>query len=524
MTKRVEIYDSTLRDGAQAVGISFSAGDKLKIAKALAGFGVDYVEGGNPFASKADAEFFRAARSLELGRTRLAAFGATRRRGVSAGEDPSVRALLDADTPVCAVFGKAWDFHAVAVLGAGLDENLTMIADTVAFLKSRGKTVVFDAEHFFDGYKDNPEYALRTVRSAAGAGADVVCLCDTNGGAFPDETAEMTAAAVRALPGAVVGIHAHNDGGMAVANSVMAVEAGARQVQGTFTGFGERCGNASLSQVIANLQLKRGCRLVPDASLPLLTQTARFVAEVANVALSGREPFVGRHAFSHKAGMHIDGVRKNPRSFEHVPPEAVGNERRLLTSESSGRSAVLPRVLRVCPSATRESPETEAVLRRLKELTGDGYQFEGAEATFELVARKTLGLYRPFFEVRNFKVITEQLPDGRGASVATIKIAVDGREEITADEGEGPVNALDKALRKALGVFYPSLGGMRLTDYKVRVLDGSDATAAKVRVLIESADGADSWTTVGVSKDIIEASLIALVDSVEYKLMKETGG
>ncbi|MDR1688386.1 MAG: citramalate synthase [Clostridiales bacterium] len=521
MKKTVTIFDSTLRDGAQAEGISFSVEDKLKIVKELDNLGVSYIEAGNPGSNPKDLEFFTRVRQLRLNHSKIAAFGSTRRRDITAAEDKNVESLLTADTQVVVIFGKSWDFHVTDIIKTTLDENLRMIEDTVAYLKSKNREVIFDAEHFFDGYKANPEYAVSTLLSAQKAGADSVCLCDTNGGAFPQEVFEITKLVTEKLS-VPVGIHCHNDCGMAVANSVMAVAAGAVCVQGTLIGFGERCGNANLSTIIPNLQLKQNINCLPEGKIQLITGSARFVSEVANLGLSDREPYVGRSAFAHKGGMHVDGVSKSPASFEHIDPELVGNERKVLTSEVSGRSTILSKIKRISPQIEKDSPETEEIMSRLKELEHEGYQFEAAESAFELVIRKHLGKYKPFFELFDFRVIGEYPTAEQGASArATIKIMVDGKTEITAAEGDGPVNALDKALRKALEVFYPSLSEVHLTDYKVRVLDEKSATAAKVRVLIESSDGRESWSTVGVSTDIIQASWIALVDSIEYKLIKD---
>ena len=517
---KITIYDSTLRDGAQAEGISFSVEDKLKIVKALDAFGTDYIEAGNPGSNPKDLEFFRRAKEMNLQTSKLVAFGSTRRRDIDVADDKNVQSLLTADTDAIAIFGKSWDFHVTDIINTTLDENLAMIADTVAFGKAQGKTLIFDAEHFFDGYKHNPDYAVQTLKAAADAGADWLVLCDTNGGAFPAEVAEITAK-MQAMFDVPIGIHTHNDCDMAVANSVVAVEAGARMVQGTFTGFGERCGNAALSSVIPALQLKRGYDCIPEENMPLLKHTARLVAEVANLALPENTPFIGRAAFAHKGGMHIDGVAKASQSFEHIDPELVGNERRVLTSEVAGRSTILRKLQSVKPDLQKDSPETTEIIDALKALEHQGYQFEAAESTFDLVIRKKLGKYKPFFELVNFKIIGEQpYVKGRSSS-AVIKVIVEGKEEITAAEGDGPVHALDKALRKALEVFYPQLASVHLTDYKVRVLDGGEATAAKVRVLIESSDGVRSWSNVGVSNDIIEASWIALVDSIEYKLIQD---
>ncbi|MDR1531450.1 MAG: citramalate synthase [Clostridiales bacterium] len=516
----VTIFDSTLRDGAQAEGISFSVEDKIRIAEALDELGVQYIETGNPGSNPKDLEFFRRVKGLRLKHARLVAFGSTRRKDAKASEDKNIEALLSVNTEVVTIFGKCWDFHVTEILRASLEENLEMIYDTVAYLKSNGKEVIFDAEHFFDGYKANPEYAMSCVKKAADAGADSVALCDTNGGSFPMEIFERTGVVCAAL-GIPVAIHCHDDCGMAVANSIMAVEAGAVSVQGTFIGFGERCGNTNLSAIIPNLQLKKNIQCIPPEQMPNLTTTARFIAEVANIHLNDHAPYVGRSAFSHKGGMHIDGVSKASGSFEHIAPETVGNERKFLMSEVSGRGAILTKIQRISPGVQKDSKEAGDIIERLKALEHEGFQFEAAESTFELVIRKQLGKYKPLFELVNYKVITEQPSNPACSASALIKIIVDGKAEITAAEGDGPVNALDKALRKALEVFYPQLASMHLTDYKVRVMDSHSATAARVRVLIESGDGLRRWTTVGVSSDIIAASWIALVDSIEYKLIKD---
>lgn len=521
MGKRLYVLDSTLRDGAQGEGISFSVRDKLAVAAALDALGVDYIEAGNPASNPKDEEFFREAATLRFRHARLTAFGSTRRKGISAAEDEGIKSLLSAGTPAVTVFGKAWDLHVAEILKVSPEENLAMIADTVAYLKAQGREVIFDAEHFFDGCKHNPGYALAAIEAAANAGADSVCLCDTNGGCFPDEIEEFT----RLAAGRVkcrVGIHTHNDGGMAVANSVAAVKAGATEVQGTLIGIGERCGNANLSAIIANLGLKRGYECLNGEAMTGLTPACRKIAEIANVRLNSSMPYVGKSAFTHKAGMHIDGVSKKPGSFEHVPPESVGNERRFLMSEVAGRSTVVGLVQKFAPELDKNSAITAEIVKKVKDLEYRGYQFEGAEASFELLVRKSLGTYKPFFAIEMFKTIGEQIPgeDLRPAT-ALVKIRVGDSEEISAAEGNGPVNALDKALRKALETFYPGLKEFYLADYKVRILDSRETSSAKTRVLIESGDGKDVWTTVGVSRDIIEASLIALIDAVEYKLIKD---
>lgn len=517
--RNVTIFDSTLRDGAQGEGISFSVEDKLKILQVMDRMEIPYVEAGNPGSNPKDLEFFRRVSGLKLKHSRVAAFGSTRRRDIAVEEDANVQSLLTADTPVVVIFGKSWDFHVTDIIRTTPEENLRMIGDTIGFFHKKGKEVIFDAEHFFDGYKGNPGYALESLKAAAEAGASTLVLCDTNGGTLPREIYEITASVKKAVPGVVIGIHCHNDSGMAVANSVMAAEAGADHIQGTFVGFGERCGNANLSSIIPTLQLKHGYRCLSEDALAWLTSAALEVAEIANVVIPNGMPYVGRSAFAHKGGMHIDAVNKNPLSFEHVSPESVGNERRILMSEVSGRSTILGRIQKVAPALTKDSDETRVIIDRLKELEMEGYQYEGAESSFNLVIRKTLGLHKPFFTLDHFRVMAEQPEiEGRDSCSAIIKIFVDGREEITAAQGDGPVNALDTALRKALYVFYPELQDVRLTDYKVRVLDSGEATASRVRVLIESTDGAMQWTTVGVSTDIIQASWQALVDSIEYKL------
>ncbi|MBK6401405.1 MAG: citramalate synthase [Rhodocyclaceae bacterium] len=520
----IHIYDSTLRDGAQAQGISYSVEDKLKIVERLDALGVSYIEAGNPGSNPKDLEFFARAANLKLTHARLIAFGATRKVGTPVAEDANVRSLLKAGTAAIAIFGKSWDYQVLEILRTTLDENVAMIADTVRYLKQQGKELVYDAEHFFDGYKANADYALRTLAAAAEAGADSLVLCDTNGGSFPDEIHEITRVVRERFPGIAIGIHCHNDSEMAVANSIRAVQAGATQVQGTINGLGERCGNANLCSIIPNLQLKLGHPCIPDGALRHLTSVSRSVAEIANMLPNDKAPYVGSHAFAHKGGMHIDAVVKNPISYEHVNPELVGNSRRVLMSEVAGRSTVLARINAIDPTLAKDSPETRRIIDRLKELEHEGYQFEAAESSFELVVRKMLGRHTPFFELVDFKVIVDEPSiDGINSS-AMIKIRVDGQEEITAAEGDGPVNALDKAVRKALERFYPAIGEIRLTDYKVRVLDSDKASAAKVRVLIETSDQHDDWTTIGVSTDIINASWQALVDAIEYKLLRDREG
>ena len=515
--RHIEVYDSTLRDGAQGEGLAFSVEDKLKIVAALDLLGVTYIEAGNPASNPKDMEFFKRAK--ELGpKARLVAFGSTCRKNTLPKEDANLRAILSAETQSVCIFGKSWAFQATEILGVTREENLSLIEESCRYLKSAGKEVIFDCEHFFDGYKEDPAYALESAAAALRGGADVLCLCDTRGGSLPDEIGRITSAACAAFPGVRIAIHAHNDTGCAVACTIEAVRAGAVQVQGTYLGFGERCGNAALSSVIPALQCKLSYRLIPEEKLPLLTSMANRIAEISNTSIKRNEPFVGRSAFTHKAGMHADGVLKNPKSFEHMDPEAVGNRRRLLMSEMTGRTAAYSKMRTILPGITRESEEVAAVIAELKRREQRGYQYEGADASFEMLVRRVLGLFESSFSLVSYKIMDELPYDDACSATATIKVKVGGRMQISAAEGDGPVNALDKALREALSVFYPVLDRIRLIDYKVRVMEPKDATAAIVRVLITSTDGEEIWSTVGVSSDIIEASWFALVDSIEYKL------
>ena len=514
----VDLYDTTLRDGAQTEGISYSVQDKLRITEKLDALGVAYIEGGWPGSNPKDAEFFRKARTLRLATAQLAAFGSTR-RAARAASDPNLAALLKAETRVITIFGKSWDLHVRDVLRVSPDENLKLIEDSVAFLKRHGREVIYDAEHFFDGYKDNPTYALKTVRAALEGGAAAVVFCDTNGGSLPDEIAKIIAAAKDTLR-VPMGIHAHNDSDLAVANSIAAVNAGCRQVQGTINGYGERCGNANLVSIIANLKLKMGVDCLPNAKLKELTETSRFVAEVSNMAQHANQPFVGAAAFAHKGGVHVNAVMKNPRTYEHLDPSMVGNQRKILVSELSGRSSLVFKAQGLSLDLTKETPQAKRLLKLLQGLEHQGYHFEAAEGSLELLLKRQLKELKPFFTLEGFRVIMEKR-DHRLISEATIKVHVNGVPEQTAAEGDGPVNALDNAIRKALKRFYPTLAEMHLTDFKVRVLDEKAGTAAKVRVLIQSQDAHDSWGTVGVSENIIEASWQALADSIEFKLLKD---
>ncbi|MGB2832306.1 MAG: citramalate synthase [Methylotenera sp.] len=521
MQTKVTAYDSTLRDGAQAQGVSFTVEDKLKIVMQLDALGIGYIEAGNPGSNPKDLEFFKRVAALKLQHAIIIAFGSTRRIGIQAADDNNLRSLLSANTQAVAIFGKSWDYQVTDILRTTLEENLAMIADTIAYLKQQGKEVVFDAEHFYDGYKANAEYAFATLQAAADAGADVLVLCDTNGGTFPNEILEITQKVVAQFSKVQVGIHCHNDCEMAVANSVAAVQAGARQVQGTINGIGERCGNANLCSIIPNLQLKLGLNCIPPENISTLTHVARFVNEVANMPFNDKAPYVGNDAFSHKGGMHIDAVNKNPISYEHINPEQVGNIRHILVSEVAGRGALLNKLQQIEPSLTKDSPDTIRVLEQLKALEHEGYQFEGAESSFDLLMHKLLGKFEPFFSLKQYNVsIFEPSADGLNSS-ATIHINVNGIDANATAQGDGPVNALDKAMRTALEPFYPAINDIKLVDYKVRVLDSNQATASKVRVIIESTNQQQSWTTIGVSTDIIEASWRALKDAVEYKLLIE---
>ncbi|MDI6654630.1 MAG: citramalate synthase [Candidatus Hydrothermarchaeota archaeon] len=513
----VRIYDTTLRDGSQSEHISFSLEDKLRIAKKLDELGVHYIEGGWPGSNPKDVEFFRKVKALRL-KSKIVAFGSTRKAKNKVEKDQNIKALLKAGTSAVCVFGKSWDLHIRDALGISLEQNLELIEDSISYLKSKRKEVIYDAEHFFDAYKRNADYAMQTLKVAQAAGADVIVLCDTNGGAMPYEVQE-TFAEVRKRISAPLGIHAHNDADTAVANTIAAVKMGAEQVQGTINGYGERCGNANLCSIIPNLKLKLGIDCLDSRQLKKLTEVSRFVSEIANLSHQNNTPYVGSSAFAHKGGIHVSAVLKNPETYEHVKPELIGNRRRILISELSGRGSILTKAEEYRLDLREDTPQTQKILKMLKDLENQGYQFEGAEASFELLMKKALGTYRSFFELEEFRVIVDTRGDELIAE-ATVKVRVDGKEEHTAAEGNGPVNALDNALRKALEKFYPVLKEVHLTDYKVRVLDTREGTAAKVRVLIQSSDDKSSWGTVGVSENIIEASFEALADSIQYKLMK----
>jgi 2-isopropylmalate synthase len=517
--RRVQIYDTTLRDGAQGEGVNFSLQDKLLITERLDSLGFDYVEGGFPASNEKDAHYFQRVADLNLRHIQVCAFGMTRRRGVRPEDDPGMRALVGANTRVITLVGKTSDFHVAEVLRVSPEENLAMIADSVAYLREAGREVIYDAEHFFDGWKSNPEYALATVRAAAQAGACMVVMCDTNGGSMPEEIAELTREAASKLS-VPVGIHCHNDCELAVANSLASIEAGAIQVQGTINGLGERCGNANLVSVIANLAIKKsGYAVLDNSGVEHLTELSRFVYETANLRLAPGQAFVGQSAFAHKGGMHVHAVARASASYEHIAPERVGNQRRILVSELSGRSNIKAVVNQ---RDFGDDPQLmDKILARVVELENQGYQFEAAQGSFDLLAKKCAGTYRPFFERINFRVNVETNSQGEVVTEATVKLRVDGHVHHEVAEGDGPVNALDAALRKALDEHFPNLSHMHLVDYKVRVINSEAGTAAGVRVVIESRDQDEVWGTVGVSENIIEASWIALVDSFEYKLFKD---
>ncbi len=517
----VKLYDTTLRDGTQGEGVNFSSLDKIRIAKELDAFGIHYIEGGWPGSNPKDVSFFEQAADLEWKHARIAAFGSTRRKDTPVEDDAQVRTLLEAKTPVITFFGKSWRLHVTEILGTTEEENRAMIRDTTRYLKEHGREVVYDAEHFFDGYKDAPEHALATLAAAKEGGADWLVLCDTNGGTLPHEVAEITEIVVKTL-GIPVGIHTHDDTGVGVANALAAVLAGATQIQGTANGYGERVGNCNLTTVIPNLQLKMGRPVVPDLSR--LTHLSHFVDDLANCAHNIRAPYVGSTAFAHKGGMHVNAVQKVAHSFEHIAPATVGNRQRILVSELSGQSNVLMKADELGLPVEKGSPEALEILKSLKSLEEQGYEFEAAEASFELLIRQHLKTYQPFFDAQEYHCTFRRdgVRDYQACS-ATVKLVVNGIEQYHVAEGDGPVNALDAALRKALRPAYPHIDEMELEDYKVRIIDSHMGTAAKTRVLILSSADHETWGTVGVSHNIIEASWRALVDSFDYFLTKRRG-
>ena len=517
-TPRVTIYDTTLRDGTQGTGISFSVLDKIRVAEKLDAFGIHYIEGGFPGSNPKDAEFFKEAKKRVWKHARIAAFGATRRGKMKVEDDPQVRTLLSAETPAVTIVGKTWPLHVIEVLAVSLDENLAMIADTVAHLKQHGREVLYDAEHFFDSYREDRDYSLATIRAARDAGADLVVLCDTNGGCLPEFVEQATRDVIAAL-GSPVGIHTHNDSGVGVANALAAVRAGAAQVQGTINGYGERVGNCNLIPVMPNLQLKMGIDLGLD--LTRLRELANFVDELANVPHDIRAPYVGVAAFTHKGGQHVHAVQKLARTYEHVDPALVGNERVITISDLAGQSNVIVKAEALGFKFAKGAPEVGKILTEVKRLESEGYEFEAAEASFELLVRRTLGVHRPLFDLDEYHCSFRRAGGGQwNKCEATVKLRIGGEKAYTVEEGDGPVNALDAALRKALRPFYPEIDGITLEDYKVRIIDGQAGTAARTRVFILSKDAQTNWGTVGVSDNIIEASWLALVDSFESRLRK----
>ena len=520
----VKIYDTTLRDGSQAEDISFSVEDKVRIAQKLDELGIHYVEGGWPGSNPKDLQFFQEIKSVSLSRAKIVAFGSTCRAGILPKDDTNIRALIETGTKVVTIVGKSWDVHPLEALNITLDQNLDIIYRSIQFLKERVEEVIFDAEHFFDGFKNNPQYGLSTLKAAQEAKADWIVLCDTNGGTFPGEIQSIVQEVKRkiAVP---LGIHVHNDTELAVANTILAVQEGARMVHGTMNGYGERCGNANLCSVIPNLKLKMGIDCITDDQLKKITEVSRFVSELANLPHNKYLPYVGESAFAHKGGVHVSAIRKSDATYEHVSPERVGNHRRVLISDLSGESNILYKAAEFKIDLESKDPKVRKILDDLKHLENEGFQFEGAEGSFEILVKKALGQHRRFFELMGFRVIVEKkTEEAPPLSEATIMVRVGDRVEHTAAVGNGPVNALDNALRKALEKLYPELKEVKLLDYKVRILSTKDGTGARTRVLIESWDGQSKWGTVGVSENIIQASWQALVDSIDYKLLKEENG
>jgi 2-isopropylmalate synthase len=520
---KIQLFDTTLRDGSQSESISFSGEDKLHIAMKLDEFGIDYIEGGWPGSNPKDVLFFERAGEVEFKHAKIVAFGSTKHARNRVNEDPNIRALLDARTPAVAIFGKTWVFHVEKALRVTREQNLAMIRESIAFLKENSKEVIFDAEHFFDGYKDDADYALETLKVAEDAGADVLVLCDTNGGSLTSEVAEIVRT-VRKTVSIPLGIHAHNDSGLAVANSIEAVLNGCTHVQGTINGYGERCGNADLCSIIPNLQLKAGYPCVDVENIPKLTALSHYVSEIANLIPQNNQPFVGKSAFAHKGGIHVSAVMRESDSYEHVKPEAVGNKRRVLISDLSGKSNIVFKADELGVDLESDKAKIPEIVQRLKQLEHEGYEFEAAEGSLELVIQKLKHKYKNYFNLRGFRILIEKNKSDEIRSEATVRMIVNDEMEHMAAEGNGPVNALDNALRKALIRFYPEIDAVRLSDYKVRVINASAATSAKVRVLIESTDEQDIWSTVGVSENIIEASWQALTDSISYYLMKHRNG
>ena len=520
MTNTIQIFDTTLRDGTQGEKVSFSAEDKFRIAKRLDEFGVHYIEGGWPGSNPKDMAFFSKAKTHSFKSAKIVAFGSTCRAGNSPHEDPNLNALIKAETSAVSLFGKSWLLHVSEALYITPEENLALISNSIEYLKRFKKEVIYDAEHFFDGYKDNPEYALSTLKAAEKAGADILVLCDTNGGTLTHEVSEIVSNVAKEIK-TPLGIHTHNDCELAVANSLAAVEAGAVHVQGTVNGYGERCGNANLCSVIPNLQLKMGYSCVPSENIQHLSTLSKFVSELGNLSPDYKQPFVGRSAFAHKGGIHVSAVIKNEQTYEHICPELVGNERRVLVSDLSGKSNICYKSDELGLDLDKYSGDSSEIVQKLKDLENEGYQYEAAEASFELLVKQMTNSTPDFFKLEGFRIIMERDASGKSRSEATIRVNVNGRVEHSAAEGNGPVHALDAALRKALREFYPEISSMKLQDYKVRVLNEKDGTGARVRVLIDSSKDRATWGTVGVSENIIDASWQALSDGIIYYLMKQ---
>jgi len=517
---KVRLYDTTLRDGSQGEGISYSVADKIHIAKELDSLGIHYIEGGWPGSNPKDMEFFVKMQKVPLKNAQLCAFSMTRRLDTKASLDPNIKSLIKSQAKIITIVGKTWSLHVEDVLKTTLDENIAMIEDTISYLVSEGLTVFYDAEHFFDAYKTNKEYALKTLLSAQNSGAAAICLCDTNGGTITSEITKIIPEVKKVIK-VDLGIHCHNDADLAVANSLAAVEAGASMVQGTINGIGERCGNADLISIIANLKLKLGVDCISDDKLKELTYVSHYISEISNMKQRDNQPYVGASSFAHKGGMHINAVMKNPKSYEHINPTLVGNNRRVLVSELAGKTGVLILAKDMKLDLTKNDPQTKKILELVQKLEHQGYHFEAAEASFELLMKRALKKYNKFFELEGFRVVIERRSNKKITTEAVIKLKVGKQKEHTVAMGDGPINALDNALRKALKDFYPTLSKMHLSDFKVRVLDEKAGTAAKVRVLIQSQDESRSWDTTGVSENIIEASWLALLDSIEYKLLKD---
>jgi 2-isopropylmalate synthase len=526
----IRIYDTTLRDGAQGENVNFTAEEKIKIAKRLDGIGIHYIEGGWPGSNPRDRQFFELAKKVSFENAKIAAFGSTRKPGIRPEEDANLSALIDSQAPVVTIFGKSWDLHVETVMEITRSENIAMICESTTFLADRGREVIYDAEHFFDGYKANPAYAVETLMAAMNGGAETIVLCDTNGGAMPFEIEAVVSEVKKILDQAnalkrtarpvKIGIHSHDDCGLAVANSIFAVKAGATMVQGTVNGYGERCGNADLTAILPILRLKMNRPCISDENLKKIRQLSRFISETANMTPLNTRPFVGKSAFAHKGGIHVSAIMKIPAAYEHVDPEKVGNKRRVLISDLSGKSNIEYKAKEMGIELNQNGFDSKKIVSEIKRMEQEGYQFDVADGSFKILLEKFTDQFKPKFELESFRVTIEKDRERPCHSHATIKISVDGRREITAAEGHGPVSALDNALRKALDNFFPDLESMGLVDFKVRVMDGEKGTAAKVRVLIESRDHDNIWTTVGVSEDIIEASWQALADSIQYKLSR----